>query len=108
MSDSLSILNGAKLVRVFSDGTDGREERVYAWFGGSQVHVYQWQQERLLARLVEVDVFTNYNIFNSFCVEDAVDLIISEHEDALFDNDEHTDDIFYDYEFEEGVDLETQ
>ena len=104
MTDSLSNLNGAKLIRVFSDGTDSRCERVYAWFGGSQVHIYQWQQERL----VEVDLFTNYSILTAFCVEDAANLVIEEYEDALFDGEEHTDDIFYNFEFEEGEDLEVQ
>ena len=64
------MLNGALLVKVYGAREDN--ERVYAWFGSSQIHVYEWVQERLLARLVECDVFTDYDMTEDFCQQDEL------------------------------------
>ena len=50
---TVSNLNGALLVKVYGARED--QERVYAWFGSSQIHVYN-------SDLCEVDVFTNYDL----------------------------------------------
>ena len=107
---SAGLLNGALLVKVYGAREDN--ERVYAWFGSSQIHVYEWVQERLLARLVECDVFTNYDLTEAFCPQDELTLraerLIEEYEDEHFMRAPHTEDIFYAYEWAKGVDLETQ
>ena len=100
---TVSNLNGALLVKVYGARED--QERVYAWFGSSQIHVYN-------SDLCEVDVFTNYDLTEAFCPMDELTLraerLIDEYEDEHFTRAPHTNDIFYDYEFEEGVDLEAQ
>ena len=98
---NLENLDGARLVRVFTS-KEG-DERVYAWFGGLMVSIYD-------AELNEIDVF---NFENGRLVEfgDLVKLVeqlIATHEDEIFIDEEHTDDMFYTHEFETGEDLETQ
>lgn len=96
-------LNGALLVRTFSS-VEG-DERVYAWFGGIMIHVYDFE-------LYEIDVFTNYDLTKPFTEHDALMerawTLIDEHEDARFSNENCTDDIFYSHEWDTGEDLETQ
>ena len=105
---SVGILNGALLVKVYGAREDN--ERVYAWFGSSQIHVYEWVQERLLARLVECDVFTNYDLTELSAGEACVEAerLIEQYEDEHFTRAPHTEDIFYAYEWDKGVDLVTQ
>ena len=107
---SAGLLNGALVVKVYGAREDN--ERVYAWFGSSQIHVYECVQERLLARLGECDVFTNYDLTEAFCPQDELTLraerLIEEYEDEHFMRAPHTEDIFYAYEWDKGVDLETQ
>ena len=98
---NLENLDGANLVRVFTS-KEG-DERVYAWFGGLMVSVYD-------AELNEIDVF---NFENGRLVEfgallKLVEQLIEIHEDEVFIDEEHTDDMFYTHEFETGEDLETQ
>ena len=98
---NLENLDGAQLVRVYTSKEGS--ERVYAWFGGLMVSVYD-------AELNEIDVF---NFENGRLVEfgDLVKLVeqlIDTHEDEIFIDEEHTDDMFYTHEFETGEDLETQ
>ena len=107
---SAGLLNGALLVKVYGSREDN--ERVYAWYGSSQIHVYEWVQERLLARLVECDVFTNYDLTEAFCPMDELTLraerLIEEYEDEHFMRAPYTDDIFYSHEWDTGEDLELQ
>ena len=98
---NLENLDGARLVRVFTS-KEG-DERVYAWFGGLMVSIYD-------AELNEIDVF---NFENGRLVEfgdllKLVEQLIEIHEDEVFIDEEHTDDMFYSHEFETGEDLETQ
>jgi hypothetical protein len=85
---NLENLDGARLVRVYT--SQEGSERVYAWFGGSMVSIYD-------AELNEIDVF---NIENGRLVEfgallKLVDQLIEVHEDEIFMSEEYTDDIFY-------------
>ena len=98
---NLENLDGARLVRVFTS-KEG-DERVYAWFGGLMVSIYD-------AELNEIDVF---NFENGRLVEfgDLVKLVeqlIEIHEDEVFIDEEHTNDMFYSHDYETGEDLETQ
>ena len=98
---NLENLDGARLVRVFTS-KEG-DERVYVWFGGLSVSIYD-------AELNEIDVF---NFENGRLVEfgdllKLVEQLIEIHEDEVFIDEEHTDDMFYTHEFETGEDLETQ
>ena len=98
---NLENLDGANLVRVYTS-KEG-DERVYAWFGGLMVSVYD-------AELNEIDVF---NFENGRLVEfgdllKLVEQLIEVHEDERFADEEHTNDMFYTHEFETGEDLETQ
>ena len=97
----LSNLNGALLVKVYGARED--QERVYAWFGSSQIHVYD-------SDLCEVDVFTNYDLTEAYCPLDHLsaraDRFIDEYEDEHFMKAPYTDDIFYSHEWNTGEDLE--
>ena len=98
---NLENLDGANLVRVYTS-KEG-DERVYAWFGGLMVSIYD-------AELNEIDVF---NFENGRLVEfgdllKLVEQLIEVHEDERFADEEHTNDMFYTHEFETGEDLETQ
>ena len=98
---NLENLDGAQLVRVFTS-KEG-DERVYAWFGGLMISIYD-------AELNEIDVF---NFENGRLVEfgdllKLVEQLIEVHEDERFADEEHTNDMFYTHEFETGEDLETQ
>ena len=98
---NLENLDGAQLVRVYTSKEGS--ERVYAWFGGLMVSVYD-------AELNEIDVF---NFENGRLVEfgdllKLVEQLIEVHEDERFADEEHTNDMFYTHEFETGEDLETQ
>ena len=94
---NLENLDGAELVRVFTS-KEG-DERVYAWFGGLMVSIYD-------AELNEIDVF-NFGCSKTPTVE-IVNQQIEIHEDDRFMDEEHTDDMFYTHEFETGEDLEMQ
>ena len=100
---SAAMLNGALVVKVYGAREDN--ERVYAWCGSSQIHVYD-------SDLCEFDVFTNYDLTEAFCPQDELTLraerLIEEYEDEHFMRAPHTEDIFYAYEWDKGVDLETQ
>ena len=104
----LSNLNGALLVKVYGS-TEG-EERVYAWFGSSQIHVYEMVIFGGLTELCEVDVFTNYDLTEAYCPLDHLsaraDRFIDEYEDEHFMKAPYTDDIFYSHEWNTGEDLE--
>ena len=100
---NVSNLNGALLVKVYGSVED--QERVYAWFGSSQIHVYD-------SDLCEVDVFTNYDLTEAFCPQDHLsaraERFIDEYEDEHFMRAPYTDDIFYSHEWDTGEDLEIQ
>ena len=100
---NLENLDGAYLVRVFTS-VEG-DERVYAWFGSSQIHVYD-------SELCEINVFTNYDLTEDFCPLDALVAravrFIEEHEDDHFADADFTNDIFYSHEWDTGEDLERQ
>ena len=98
---NLEYLDGARLVRVFTS-KEG-DERVYAWFGGLMVSIYD-------AELNEIDVF---NFENGRLVEfgDLVKLVeqlIEIHEEERFMDEGYTDDIFYSHEYATGEELEIQ
>ena len=89
----LSKLNKAYFVKVYEDS-----QRVYAWFGGIGVSIYDLE-------LNEIDYFTtgvNYPSLN------AVKFAIEISEDDLFMNEDCTDDMFVSHEMETGEDLEAQ
>jgi len=99
---NLENLDGAELVRVFTS-KEG-DERVYAWFGGQQVSIYD-------VELNEIDVFTIASLdfrTKTDLVFLAVNQLIEIHEDDRFMDEEHTDDMFYDHAYETGEELETQ
>ena len=100
---TLENLDGALSVRVFTS-IEGAE-RVYAWFGSSQIHVYD-------SELCEIDVFTNYDLTEGCCPLDALVAramrFIEEYEDNCFADADYTDDIFYSHEWDTGEDLERQ
>jgi len=99
---NLESLDGAEWVRVFTS-VEG-DERVYAWFGGCQVSIFD-------AELNEVDVF-NLDLQQLGEKEKnlqlRVDRQIEIHEDDRFADEDHTDDIFYSHEWDTGEDLERQ
>ena len=95
---NLENLDSAELVRVFTS-KEG-DERVYAWFGGESVSIYD-------AELNEVDVFTIDRLKDDNWPK-VVAQFIEIHEDEIFTDEEHTNDMFYTHEFEPGEDLETQ
>lgn len=98
---NLENLDGAQLVRVYTS-KEG-DERVYAWFGGLMVSVYD-------AELNEIDVFSfeNGRLVELGALLKLVDQLIEAHEDERFMDEEHTDDMFYDHDYETGEDLEAQ
>ena len=102
---SAALLNGALLVKVYGAREDN--ERVYAWFGSSQIHVYD-------SDLCEVDVFTNYDLTPTRgrrrrgALTLRAERLIDEYEDEHFMRAPYTDDIFYSHEWDTGEDLEIQ
>ena len=92
---NLENLDGAQLVRVYTS-VEGFE-RVYAWFGGQMVVIYN-------ANLEEIDVFN----FNKLETQNKVNEAIEIHEDTLFNDERHTEDIFYSHGLDTGEDLEVQ
>ncbi len=89
----LSNLNNAFFVKVYEDS-----QRVYAWFGGLGVSIYDLE-------LNEIDYFTIGTDYPSL---DKMKSAIEFHEDDLFADEDSTDDIFVNYEDETGQDLEAQ
>ncbi len=89
----LSNLNNAFFVKVYEDS-----QRVYAWFGGLGVSIYDLE-------LNEIDYFTIGTDYPSL---DKMKSSIEFHEDDLFADEDSTDDIFVNYEDETGQDLEAQ
>ena len=94
----LSNLNDARFVKVYEDS-----QRVYAWFGGLGVAIYDFE-------LTEIDYFTmGFSDCNSRVDElEKVKQSIELHEDELFTDEDCTDDMFVSHEMETGEDLETQ
>ena len=91
-------LNNARFVKVYEDS-----QRVYAWFGGLGVSIYDFE-------LIEMDYFTmEFSDCNSRVDElEKVKYSIEHHEDDLFADEDCTDDMFVNHEYETGEDLETQ
>jgi hypothetical protein len=98
---NLENLDGARLVRVYTS-KEG-DERVYAWFGGLMILIYD-------AELNEIDVFSfeNGRLVESDALLKLVEQLIETHEDERFMDEDHTDDIFYAHEWNTGQDLERQ
>jgi hypothetical protein len=98
---NLEYLDGARLVRVFTS-KEG-DERVYAWFGGLMVSIYD-------SELNEIDVFSfeNGRLVEFGALLKLVEQLIEVHEDERFMDEEHTNDMFYSHDYETGEDLETQ
>jgi hypothetical protein len=82
---NLENLDGARLVRVYT--SQEGSERVYAWFGGSMVSIYD-------AELNEIDVFSIDRLPGDDWPK-VVEAFIEIHEDEIFMSEEYTDDIFY-------------
>ena len=97
---NLENLDGARLVRVYT--SQEGYERVYAWFGESQVSIYDTE-------LKEIDVF-NIDLFpmKPTVEVNVVESYIEIHEDEWFMKEVHTNDMFYDHAYETGEELETQ
>ena len=83
----LSKLNDAYFVKVCEDS-----QRVYAWFGGLGISIYDLE-------LNEIDYFTMAE-YPSF---DEVKLAIEIQEDDLFTDENCTDDIFVSHEMETAL-----
>ncbi len=86
-------LNDAQFVKVYEDS-----QRVYAWFGGLGVSIYDFEFN-------EIDYFTTGTDHPSL---NTVKFAIEVSEDDLFMDEDYTDDIFVNYEYETGQDLEAQ
>ena len=85
-------LDLAKYVRVYDD-------RVYAWFGGLGISIYNLDLE-------EIDMFTLPHVDFQDTVN--VKIAIEDHEDELFIAEKYTDDMFYSHYDAGGEDLEAQ
>lgn len=85
-------LDLAKYIRVY-------DNRVYAWFGGLGISIYNLDLE-------EIDMFTLPHVDFQDTVN--VKIAIEDHEDELFMSENYTDDIFYSHDLVTGEDLETQ
>ena len=85
-------LDLAKYVRVY-------DNRVYAWFGGLRITIYNHDLE-------EIDIFHLPHV--DFQDPVNVKIEIEDHEDELFMSENYTDDIFYSHDLVTGEDLETQ
>ena len=85
-------LDLAKYVRVY-------DNRVYAWFGGLGISIYNHDLE-------EIDIFHLPHV--DFRDTVNVKIEIEDHEDELFMSENYTDDIFYSHDLVTGEDLETQ
>ena len=88
----LSKLNNAFFVKVYEDS-----QRVYVWFGGLGVSIYDLE-------LNEIDYFT----MAEYPSIDKIKQSIEFHEDDLFMDEDFTDDMFVSHELETGEDLEEQ
>ena len=91
-------LNNARFVKVYEDS-----QRVYAWFGGLGVSIYDFE-------LIEMDYFTmEFSDCNSRVDElEKVKQSIELHEDELFTDEDCTDDMLWQHWLETGEDLEIQ
>ena len=85
-------LNDAYFVKVYEDS-----QRVYVWFGGLGVSIYDFE-------LNEIDYFT----MAEYPSIDKIKQSIEFHEDDLFMDEDFTDDMFVSHELETGEDLEEQ
>ncbi len=94
----LANLDGAKYIKVYSNS-----QRLYAWFGGYGISVYDFN-------LNEIDYFTIWTSqsHNHDAFEKKVKLTIETHEDEIFMEENFTVDMFYEHEFDTGEDLEAQ
>ena len=98
----LANLNNARFVKVYEDS-----QRVYAWFGGLGVSIYDFE-------LNEIDYFTmDFSNFSNHCnsrvrLFTLVKQTIELHEDELFMDEDCTNDMFVSHELETGEDLEMQ
>ena len=88
-------LNNAHFVKVYEDS-----QRVYAWFGGLGVSIYDYVNIATTLELNEIDYFTMSG------APDISDVIrtIELHEDKLFTDEDCTDDMFIDHEMEQEID----
>lgn len=100
---NLENLDGAMLVKVYT--SQEGSERVYAWFGSTSVSIYDGELNGIDIFTFPMSVFDNVDGTRHHQV---VDRLIEEHEDAVFDQESFTDDIFVNYEFDHGEDLEVQ
>jgi hypothetical protein len=88
----LSKLNNAFFVKVYEDS-----QRVYAWFGGLGVSIYDLE-------LNEIDYFTMAETSELYGVIRTIEL----HEDEIFLDEDCTDDMFITHEMETGFWQEKQ
>ena len=88
----LSKLNNAFFVKVYEDS-----QRVYVWFGGLGVSIYDLE-------LNEIDYFTMAEYPSIDKIKQSIEL----HEDELFADEDCTDDMFITHEMETGFWQEAQ
>ena len=88
-------LNNAHFVKVYEDS-----QRVYAWFGGLGVSIYDYVNIATTLELNEIDYFTMSG------APDISDVIrtIELHEDKLFTDEAYTADMFINHEMEQEID----
>ena len=89
---NISKLNKAQFVKVYEDS-----ERVYAWFGGLGVSIYDLE-------LNEIDYFTLAEYPSIDKIKQSIEL----HEDEIFAGEDCTDDMLWQHWLETGEDLEIQ
>ena len=102
---NLENLDGAQLVRVYTSVESN--ERVYAWFGGIYVCIYNSELEEIDCFALPDEKFlelANKPDEKSRWVEQQIEI----HEDDYFIGEQYTDDIFYSHEWNTGKDLEVQ
>ena len=88
----LSKLNNAFFIKVYEDS-----QRVYAWFGGLGISIYDLE-------LNEIDYFTMAETSELYGVIRTIEL----HEDEIFAGEDCTDDMLWQHWLETGEDLEVQ
>jgi len=88
----LSKLNNAFFVKVYEDS-----QRVYVWFGGLGVSIYDLE-------LNEIDYFTLAEYPSIDKIKQSIEL----HEDEIFAGEDCTDDMLWQHWLETGEDLEIQ
>ena len=91
----LSNLNNAQFVKVYSD-------RIYVWHGACHIAILNKNLERT------GDISVNFNDCRVFEEHVKVKETIEWHEDETFMDENYTVDMFYEYEYNTGQDLEAQ